>query len=122
MKEKYYYKVTISVSEYINDAAAPYVLFDTYEEATAYTKPLVKQGYDVVTSIEFCEDDCEIPYIEIPLDTREYIKNLTREQSGMVLKNIYTYFFDGVEPKYKDDIVKDATEKMIARIKEYVNG
>lgn len=122
MKEKYYYKVTISVSEYINDAAAPYVLFDTYEEATAYTKPLVKQGYDVVTSIEFREDDCEIPYIEIPLDTREYIKNLTREQSGMVLKNIYTYFFDGVEPKYKDDIVKDATEKMIARIKEYVNG
>ncbi len=123
MKEKYYYKVTISVSEYINDAAAPYVLFDTYEEATAYTKPLVKQGYDVVTSIEFCEDDCEIPYIEIPLDARKYIKNLTNKQAGAVFRNIYLCFFDNAEPQHEDEMVRDATEKMIARIRGYMaNG
>ncbi len=120
MRNKYY-EVAISVSEYINDAAAPRVSFDAYEEAATYAKPFVEQGYSVVTSVEFDEEEYEIPYIEIPLDSRKYIKNLTSEQVGAVLKNIYTYFFDKAEVEYEDDIVKDATEKMIARIKEYAN-
>lgn len=120
MRDKYY-EVAISVSEHINDAAAPRVSFDTYEEAATYAKPFVEQGHSVVTSIEFDEEEYEIPYIEIPLDSRKYIKDLTSEQVGVVLKNIYTYFFDNVEVEYEDDIVKDATEKMIARIKEYAN-
>lgn len=57
IKEKYY-EVTIPVSEYINDAINPRVSFDTYEEVILFARPLVEQGYDVVTSIEFYEDDC----------------------------------------------------------------
>lgn len=57
MKEKYY-EVTIPVSEYINDAINPRVSFDTYEKAISFAEPLVEQGYDVVISIEFYEDDC----------------------------------------------------------------
>lgn len=57
MREKYY-EVTIPVSEYINDAINPRVSFNAYEEAISFAKPLVEQGYNVVTSIEFYEDDC----------------------------------------------------------------
>lgn len=120
---KGYYEVAISVSEYVNDAMNPSVSFDTYEEAARYAEPLVEQGHDVVITTREYGEEPEIPYIEIPLDTRRYIKALTNEQTGAVFKNICSYFFDGAEPKYEDDMVKDATEKMIARIKEYMaNG
>lgn len=114
-----YYEVAISVSEYINDAAAPCVFFDTYEEAAAYAKPLVEQDYDIVITAREYGEEREVPYIEIPLDTRKYIENLTSEQAGIVFKNIYSYFFDNAEPKYRDNAIKEATAKMIARIKEY---
>lgn len=117
-----YYEVAISVSEYINDAAAPRVSFDTYKEAAVFAKPLVEQGYDSVISVGFYGEEREIPYIEIPLDAHKYIKNLTNKQAGAVFRNIYLCFFDNAEPQHEDEMVKDATEKMIARIREYMTN
>lgn len=65
-------------------------------------------------------------YIEIPLDTENYIKNLTKEQAGAVFKNIFLYFFDGVGlenlENMKDDAVENATLNTITRIKEYAEN
>ena len=67
------------------------------------------------------EDERE--YIEIPLDAHKYTENLTTEQAGAVFKNICSYFFGDVDLEdLEDDAVKDATEKTIARIKEYAKN
>lgn len=65
-------------------------------------------------------------YIEIPLDTYQYIENLISVQAGAVLKNIYAYFFGNVEPDFEgtdsetgSNVILDATVKTIKRIKEY---
>lgn len=91
--ENRYYEVIIPVSEYINDAAAPSVFFDTYEEAAAYAKPLAEQMTKVVIATREFENERITPYIEIPLDSYEYIENLATEQAGAVFKNICAYFF-----------------------------
>lgn len=113
------YEVSIPISEYVNDMASPRVCFGTYEEAVSHAKPLVDQGCDVVITTREFESDEE--FIEIPLDVYQYIKNLTDEQAGVVLKNIYAYFFSNTELNYEDFIVLDATTKIIKRIKEYAN-
>lgn len=116
------YEVSILISEYVNDAANLGKCFDTYEEAVSYAKPLVDQGYCVViTAFTEWEEENESEFIEIPLDTYQYIEKLTEEQAGVVLKNIYAYFFDNTELNYEDFIVLDTTVKIIKRIKEYAN-
>lgn len=112
------YEVSIPISEYVNDMASPRVCFGTYEEAVSHAKPLVDQGYDVVITTREFESDGE--FIEIPLDVYQYIKNLTDEQAGVVFKNIYAYFFDGLDIECEDDdIVQVVTLQTIKRIKEY---
>lgn len=88
---------------------------------------LVKSAGAVVEylldSTEETEPDEEGEYIEIPLDSYECIENLTNKQKGAVLKNIYAYFFNSGDMEcLEDDAVKDATERMIARIKEYAEN
>lgn len=96
---------------------------ETYQEAIEISRPWIEQGYAVSITTEeddFIED--EEDFIQIPLDTSQYIEKLTVEQSGAVFKNIFTYFFKGTEPKCDDNIIQDATIKFIKRIKEYMNN
>lgn len=83
---------------------------------------LVKSSRVVVEYLfDSIEDEGE--YIEIPLDTHQYIENLTTKQAGKVFKNIYSYFFGGVELEgIEDDAVKESTKKTIMRIKEYAEN
>lgn len=88
---------------------------------------LVKSASAVVEylldSTEETEPDEDGEYIEIPLDSHEYIENLTNKQKGAVLKNIYAYFFNSGDMEcLEDDVIRDATEKMIVRIKEYAEN
>lgn len=41
-------------------------------------------------------------YIEIPLDTYDYIRDLTNEQTGRLFKAILGYYFNGEEPDFLD--------------------
>ena len=71
---------------------------------------------------EECEKEFDGEYIEIPLDTHKYIEDLSKEQAGAVFKNICLYFFDSVTPECRNDVVGNATMKIITRIEEYSNN
>lgn len=121
MEDRYYIVSIVNwPAESVDDPIATKCYPKTYEDAMQIARPWAEQGYDVVITTREYED--EDVHIEIPLDTCQYIENLNTEQSGAVFKNIYAYFFDGMEPDYKDDMVRDATIKIIDRVKEYAEN
>nr|WP_305139132.1 hypothetical protein [uncultured Schaedlerella sp.] len=122
MENRYYMVAIVDWPvECADDPVAAKCFPKTYEDATAIARPWVEMGHDVVITTRKYEHD-EGEYIEIPLDTQRYIKNLTTEQAGVVFKNIYSYFFGNAKLRLEDDAVKNATENTIKRIKEYAKN
>lgn len=103
------------------DECALFVSENTLDNLVKSADVVVEHLLDSMESVDVDEDERE--YIEVPLDSYEYIENLTTKQVGAVFKNVCVYFFGGAEFEDMDsEIVKDATGKTIARIKEYAKN
>lgn len=112
-----YYKVVISADDNVNYEFNPICYAKTMVEAVEIARPWDEQGYDIAISTAINYEEAG-SYIEIPLDTWEDIKNLTKEQAGIIFKSIYKYFFDGKSLSIEDPELLELTKKQIMKISE----